>query len=182
MASISPESLQYQLAHINDDRTPALRALYILGIVLATVSVTLRVLSRTLSRVGLKADDWTIIIALVRYSGRQSGRCDRPILLVYFYQDLRGAVLVLRTFSSHVARRSYTLRSTDCQKMPTNPIIVFTFALGHHVVAVGADGVTQWLKVRTNPLVGPSAGWLTSRGTSLSCSTSTQYSTTSSSS
>ena len=65
MAGIAPSSLQFQLAHIHDDRSLGLKVVEILGLILATAAVALRIASRRVSKVPLKADDITIIIALV---------------------------------------------------------------------------------------------------------------------
>ncbi|KAI9682332.1 MAG: hypothetical protein M1817_000386 [Caeruleum heppii] len=62
--SITPESLQYQLAHITEDRSLGLKVVYIIALVLAVFSVALRITSRRILRAPLKADDWTIMAAL----------------------------------------------------------------------------------------------------------------------
>ncbi|KAI9673626.1 MAG: hypothetical protein M1817_002263 [Caeruleum heppii] len=64
MATIPPEELQYQLANIDDDQSQGLAAVNIIGVMLAIISVVLRLLSRKISGLPLKADDYTIIAAL----------------------------------------------------------------------------------------------------------------------
>ncbi|KAI9681158.1 MAG: hypothetical protein M1817_002440 [Caeruleum heppii] len=65
MAQIPPEELQYQLANINDDRSPILIAVNFTGFALATIAVGLRLLARRVSGLPLKADDYTILVSLV---------------------------------------------------------------------------------------------------------------------
>lgn len=62
---IPPEVIQYQLAHADEDISVGLKVLTILGVVLATAAVVLRLASRRLLKVGIKWDDWLVIIALV---------------------------------------------------------------------------------------------------------------------
>ena len=65
MAETLANHKQYQLEHINDDKTPTIVAVYSLGYVLAVSAVGLRFLSRKVSDLPLLADDWVILVALV---------------------------------------------------------------------------------------------------------------------
>ncbi|KAI9851116.1 MAG: hypothetical protein M1838_004451 [Thelocarpon superellum] len=69
MDLINPESFEYQFAHIHDDRSMVLKVLAIVGAVLATAAVGLRIHSRRLVHAPLKADDWTIILSLILMYG-----------------------------------------------------------------------------------------------------------------
>lgn len=64
--SISPATAEYQLAHANQSRTGQLIDSTAALSALATVLVLARFIIRLYTKVGLKADDWTILIALVR--------------------------------------------------------------------------------------------------------------------
>lgn len=69
--NISPEEIAYQLANYEQDKTPALKGSSICLIILATIAVVLRMLSRRIkgkeSRMGMfGADDYSIVLALVR--------------------------------------------------------------------------------------------------------------------
>ena len=72
MSGISPASLQYQEEHLYADKTPGLKAVYFLGLFLSVLSVALRIVSRRLARAPLKADDWTIIVAVVLMIGLEA--------------------------------------------------------------------------------------------------------------
>lgn len=63
--SIAPSSLAFQEAHLHDDRSLGLKVTFVIALVISTVAVALRILSRRISNAPLKADDYTIIIALV---------------------------------------------------------------------------------------------------------------------
>ena len=66
MASdITPQELEYQKLHYYDDKAPAVIAGSIILIVFATVNVVLRLLARRMSAASWKADDYSIIVALV---------------------------------------------------------------------------------------------------------------------
>lgn len=64
--SISPAEAAYQLAHANQSRTGQLIDSTAALSALAIVLVLARFIIRLYTKVGLKADDWTILIALVR--------------------------------------------------------------------------------------------------------------------
>ena len=63
--SISPAEIAYQLAHVNQSRTGELIASTAALSALATVLVLARFIIRVHTKVGLKADDWAILVALV---------------------------------------------------------------------------------------------------------------------
>ena len=64
--SISPAEAAYQLAHANQSRTGELIDSTAALSALATALVLARFIIRVHTKVGLKADDWAILIALVR--------------------------------------------------------------------------------------------------------------------
>ena len=66
MAQLSPFEIQYEFEHIRHDRVPNIIASYAIYLSLACIAVMLRFVARRSSRASLKADDLTIVIALVR--------------------------------------------------------------------------------------------------------------------
>lgn len=66
--SIAPSSLAFQEAHLYDDRSLGLKVTFILALIISTVAVVLRVVSRRIANAPLKADDYTIMVSLVRSS------------------------------------------------------------------------------------------------------------------
>lgn len=66
MASkIPPAELAYQTAHIDEDRGPGLLAFLIVALVISAVSVALRFWSRFIAHARWRADDYTLLAALV---------------------------------------------------------------------------------------------------------------------
>ena len=63
--SISPAGAAYQLAHAHQSKTGQLIGSTAALSALATVLVVARFITRVHSKVGLKADDWAILTALV---------------------------------------------------------------------------------------------------------------------
>ena len=63
--SISPAEAAYQLAHANQSRTDQLIVSTAALTTLATALVLARFIIRIYTKVGLKADDWVIVVALV---------------------------------------------------------------------------------------------------------------------
>lgn len=63
--NISPEAFDYQNAHINEDRGPALLAVLSILVSLSTIAVLLRVIIRWRTRVGFGADDFCVLVAWV---------------------------------------------------------------------------------------------------------------------
>ncbi len=61
----SPADLQYQLEHIQDDRSGQIAAVVSAMLVVATIAVGLRLFTRWLISAPWKLDDFTIIAALV---------------------------------------------------------------------------------------------------------------------
>lgn len=64
-STLSPTEIEYELAHIHDNRAPDLVISAAICIVLAITAVVLRLLARRLSKVRILADDYMIIFALV---------------------------------------------------------------------------------------------------------------------
>ena len=56
---------QYQYDHINETRVPALNIATYICLAMAFIAAIFRVLSRRISKVPLKADDWWIFVGLV---------------------------------------------------------------------------------------------------------------------
>ena len=63
--SLSPAEAAYQLAHANESRTGQLIDSTAALSALATALVLARFVLRIHTKVGLKADDWAILVALV---------------------------------------------------------------------------------------------------------------------
>lgn len=66
------ENIDYQLAHINEDRSQALIVSHALCLVLAGVAIVLRLVARRMSKAAIKADDYMIIAAFVSYPFRET--------------------------------------------------------------------------------------------------------------
>lgn len=65
MATLPPGEIEYQLAHIHDDRSGELYGTQITCFALACIAVALRLMSRRLIKAKLMADDYMILFALV---------------------------------------------------------------------------------------------------------------------
>lgn len=63
--SISPAEAAYQLAHAHQSKTGQLIGSTAALSALATILVIARFITRVHTKVGLKVDDWAIVIALV---------------------------------------------------------------------------------------------------------------------
>ena len=63
--SLSPTEIEYELAHIHDNRSPDIVISAAICISLAIIAVALRLFARRLSKVKILADDYTTICALV---------------------------------------------------------------------------------------------------------------------
>lgn len=63
--AISPAEAAYQLAHAHQSKTGQLIGSTAALSTLATVLVVVRFVTRVHTKVGLKADDWAILVALV---------------------------------------------------------------------------------------------------------------------
>lgn len=66
MGQPSSSEVQYQLNHINDNKSVEMVSSQICGMVVAFVAVALRLLSRRVGRVPILSDDYMIVVALVR--------------------------------------------------------------------------------------------------------------------
>ena len=64
--SLPPAQAQYQLDHVDESRADNIRSSLIACLVIATVAVILRFISRRMVTTSIKADDWMIVAALVR--------------------------------------------------------------------------------------------------------------------
>ena len=71
MAQSSSSEIQYQLNHINDDKSGQMVSSQVCGMVIAFAAVALRLVSRRVGRVPILADDYMIVIALVGLSSRR---------------------------------------------------------------------------------------------------------------
>lgn len=65
MASLSPSDVQYQKAHIDDNKSAEIIAACAICLTAAYSTVFLRFVSRRLSSTSLEADDYFILTALV---------------------------------------------------------------------------------------------------------------------
>ena len=72
LPSLSVDQLQNQLLHIHDNRAPQMVATTISFMIVSTISVFLRIISRRLQGLRLGADDYMIVVSLV---------CHIPILV-----------------------------------------------------------------------------------------------------
>ena len=66
MATPSPAEIQYQLDHISDTKVPGMISSFVISLTTAYIAVCLRLISRRISKTKLQADDWCIILSLVR--------------------------------------------------------------------------------------------------------------------
>ena len=64
--SIPPSQLEYYEKHASDNKQPNLIATIILCLALPCIAVFLRFVARCRARAGFKADDWLVLLALVR--------------------------------------------------------------------------------------------------------------------
>ena len=69
----TPSEIQYQLAHINDDRASDIVISHAVVLPLAVTAVILRFISRRLCKARLGADDFMIIAALIFAIGEGIG-------------------------------------------------------------------------------------------------------------
>ena len=68
MAGPTPAQIEYQLQHIQDDRSDEIIAAFGVCLGIATITVLLRFVTRHLTRAPLKGDDWAVVFGLVRES------------------------------------------------------------------------------------------------------------------
>ena len=66
MATPSASEIQYQLAHVQDDRSNDIVIYHALCLPFAVIAVALRLMSRRLCKASIQTDDLMIIAALVR--------------------------------------------------------------------------------------------------------------------
>lgn len=68
MAAVpSLAQIQEQLLHVDDDATPNIIAVNVVCFTIACVSVALRFLARRVAGIKYAADDWLILVGLVRH-------------------------------------------------------------------------------------------------------------------
>lgn len=77
MAPPNAQEIQYQLAHIHQDRSNDIVVSHAICIVIAVVAVVLRFASRRLCKAPILADDFMTIVALVSFSLNMYNRCRR---------------------------------------------------------------------------------------------------------
>ncbi len=70
MSALSKQEIEYEMMHATDNRAPSLITAYAVCLSLAYVAVALRFISRRKSRLALMADDWMLVVGLVRSSSR----------------------------------------------------------------------------------------------------------------
>ena len=66
MALPTLEEIQYQEAHIHDDRSRDIVIPHAICIAIAAIAVLLRFISRRMCKASIQADDWMILIAMMR--------------------------------------------------------------------------------------------------------------------
>ena len=64
-ATFTPQEIAYESSHYGMDKAPAMMAGSIVLIVLATVAVILRLVSRRVKKIAFAADDYMVVVALV---------------------------------------------------------------------------------------------------------------------
>lgn len=62
----TPEQIEYQRQHIDDNRVDTLIAANVVCFGLGFIAVCMRLASRRMANIEFKADDWCILCALVR--------------------------------------------------------------------------------------------------------------------
>ena len=64
-SGLPPEAIEYQESHLYENYTRNIGGLYIVLVVLAFISMVLRIASRRLTKARLEADDWTFLAGAV---------------------------------------------------------------------------------------------------------------------
>ena len=111
--SLPPEELAYQEAHIHEDRSTGLTVAYVVALVVATITVALRLVARRISSTALKADDFTIILALVCSFLSTSGELAADPLKCSVHI---GRSLPRRSIKVSVARLGMEYSSNHCSR------------------------------------------------------------------
>ena len=73
-AEVTPQESVYEAVHFRDDKGPAIVGGSVVLIVVATVAVVLRLVSRRMKRTAWGSDDYTIVLSLVRHDLEAEGR------------------------------------------------------------------------------------------------------------
>ena len=79
------KEIDYQLAHIDEDRSVALIVSHTICLVLAGFAIVLRLIARRMSKAAIKADDYMIIVAFV--SGPSA---ERRVLFTSDHESFMG--------------------------------------------------------------------------------------------
>lgn len=66
MSALSRQEIEYEMSHASDNRGSSLVAAYAVCLSLAYVATILRFISRRKSRLAYMADDWMLVVGLVR--------------------------------------------------------------------------------------------------------------------
>ncbi|KAL8855422.1 MAG: hypothetical protein Q9178_007934 [Gyalolechia marmorata] len=74
MAGPTPAQIEYQLQHIQDDRSNEIIAAFGVCLGFAIITVLLRFVSRHLTRAPLKGDDWAVVFGLICAIGHVVGQ------------------------------------------------------------------------------------------------------------
>lgn len=82
--SLPIEQAQYQVAHIHQRRTKDIATSYFICLPIAFIAIIMRFVSRRIGRSSYGADDWVMVVAMVRHwqhlrSTKTMRRSDRPI-------------------------------------------------------------------------------------------------------
>ena len=136
----TPENLQYQLTHKDEDRGPLIKTVSIVLIVIATVLVILRFLARWIRRLKLQIDDYFMIPALVRSS-------PTPVFFeatLTWMEKLFTIVLCVENIICKLSPCSlYTLM------IWADDFVAVRFGNGKHTVAVGLENSEKLIEVRS---------------------------------
>ena len=73
---ITPTEIRYELQHVEDDRRISFIASLTICTCLAVVATALRFVSRSVSKASVQADDYWVLIALVRSFDFRDRQCN----------------------------------------------------------------------------------------------------------
>lgn len=75
MATLTPEDVQFQIAHWDDDKGPLVTTITTIFMVFAMIAVVLRLVTRkVIIKISWQVDDYAIIVAMVRAFRESGGR------------------------------------------------------------------------------------------------------------
>ncbi len=69
----SPAEIQYQYAHIHEDRSFNIIISHAICLPIAVTAVVLRLISRRMIKASIQADDWLVLVALLFFAGQITG-------------------------------------------------------------------------------------------------------------